>query len=197
MGIRLKSRSGEIKPVSPILDGYYLNTYLRSFHSDLHAVWDGSLITKATSTIPKNYTLPLPYPEIEQALRGSSYDPYIRRIIWEGIFQKWADEIPGWLSCPDAVKPTSADSQLALGLGGTTGIEILPDNDVLCPYHWAIPTHDLLCDGVWPKEVDEPPYKRTVRISPFFRILSLTLLTTRTTTHTHRYWNLTLRPIPA
>lgn len=129
--------------------------------TNLHAVWDDSLITKATSTIPQNYTLPLPYPEVEQALRGSFYDPYIRRIIWEGILQKWADEKPGWLSCPDVVKRTSVDSQVALGLGETNGIEILPDNNVLCPYHWARPTHDLLCDGVWPKEVDEPPYKRT------------------------------------
>jgi len=68
---------------------------------------------------------------------------------------------------PDAVKPISVDTHAALGLGGATGgIEILPDNDVLYPYHWARLTHDLLCDGVWPKEVDEPPYKRTVRIPP-------------------------------
>jgi len=58
-------------------------------------VWDDSLITKATSTIPQNYTLPLPYPEIEQALFGSPCGLYIRRIISEGIFQKWANEIPG------------------------------------------------------------------------------------------------------
>ena len=142
-----------------------------TFHSNLHAVWDDSFITKATYAILQNYTLPLPYPEIEQALRGSSYDPYIRRIIWEGILQKWADEIPGWLPCPDAVKPTSVDSHVALGLGETTGIEILPDNDVLCLYHWARPTHDLLGNGVWPKEVDEPPYKRMVRISPSFSLV--------------------------
>ncbi|KIK02871.1 hypothetical protein K443DRAFT_5767 [Laccaria amethystina LaAM-08-1] len=157
--------------------------------TNLHAVGDDSLITKATSAIPHNYTSPLPYSEIEQALRGSSsYDPYIRRIIWEGIFQKWAKEIPGWLSCPDAVKPTSVDAQVALGLGRTTGIEILPDNDVLCSYYWARPIHDLLCDGVWPKEVD-PPYKRTDDItgtrhsSPFRH--DWTTLARRETAHTN------------
>ena len=73
---------------------------------------------------------------------------------------------------------------LRLRLGEPTGIKILLDSDVLRPYHRTRPTHDPLCDGVWPKEVDEPPYKRTVRIS--LSRMSLTLLSTRTTTHTHQ-----------
>jgi hypothetical protein len=42
--------------------------------------------------------------------------------------------------------------------GGKQGVEIGPDTDVVCPYHWAKPIHALNCDIVWPKELDEPPY---------------------------------------
>src|SRR5262249_43039498 len=40
------------------------------------------------------------------------------------------------------------------------------DDDKLCPYHWAKPIHQLNCDIVWPKELDEPPYSQRQSVSP-------------------------------
>jgi len=68
--------------------------------SNLHSVWDNLLIAKSVRTIGHNYTRPLPLPHVEFNLRNTIYDPYIRRIMWEGILGKWKDEIPSWLDCP-------------------------------------------------------------------------------------------------
>jgi len=38
------------------------------------------------------------------------------------------------------------------------GVEIIPDGPDICPYAWAKPIHELNCDLIWPKEIDEPPY---------------------------------------
>lgn len=133
---------------------------------DLHSLWDGLLIAKAIRTVPRNYSRPLPYPDVEQALRGTIYDSYIRRIMWEGVFQKWSDQVPEWFSCPENLPPAAAAGiwqQVVMGWkrlsgGGKQGVEIGLDTDVICPYHWAKPIHALNCDVVWPKELDEPPY---------------------------------------
>lgn len=52
---------------------------------DLHSLWDGLLIAKALRSIPSNYTRPLPVPGIEANLRDTIYDPFIRKIMWEGL----------------------------------------------------------------------------------------------------------------
>ena len=137
------------------------------FILDLHSLWDGLLIAKAVRTVPRNYSRPLPYPAIENALRGTIYDPYIRRIMWEGTLNKWTDEINKWLSCsvsaPESsvvVEPAEGTWQKVLsGLSSFStlfkkhGVEINPDGEVVCPYFWSQPLSALNCDIVWPKQL--------------------------------------------
>ncbi|EIN09002.1 phospholipase C/P1 nuclease [Punctularia strigosozonata HHB-11173 SS5] len=149
--------------------------------SNLHSVWDGLLIAKALRTIPGNYTRPLPSPQIEAALRGTIYDPYIRRVMFEGLLEggRWHDEVEEWLTCPASVPLgithaesgtsrflASLMSQLKHALFGAYGImgsrTSSPGDETddanVCPYHWAAPIHKLNCEIVWPKALDEPPY---------------------------------------
>jgi hypothetical protein len=124
------------------------------------------LIAKAVRTVPQNYSRPLPHhPEIESALRGTIYDPYIRRIMWEGTLNKWAREINGWLSCstptPESSVVLKSEGIWQKVLSGFSsfnslfkkGVEINPDADVVCPYFWSQPLNALNCDIVWPKQL--------------------------------------------
>lgn len=123
------------------------------------------MIAKGVRTVPQNYSRHLPYPEIEGALRGAIYDPYIRRIMWEGTLNKWADELEGWLACstPSSTSPmvqTEGTWQKVFsGLSNfytpskKQGVEINPEGDIVCPYFWSQPLHALNCDIVWPKEL--------------------------------------------
>ena len=123
------------------------------------------MIAKAVGTVPQNYSCPLPYPAIESALRGTIYDSYVRRIMWEGTLNKWADEIDDWLSCsttptPESsvVEPGGTWQKVLSGLSSFNtlfkkGVEINPDGDVVCPYFWSKPLSDLNCDIVWPKQL--------------------------------------------
>jgi hypothetical protein len=101
-------------------------------------------------------------------MRGTIYDSYIRRILAEGILGKWANEIPDWLSCPAA--PAKADSPWQTVLSGLRSLagRAAPgedtDDDVLCPFHWSKPIHQLNCDIIWPQALDEPPYKHISRV---------------------------------
>ncbi|KAF9556308.1 phospholipase C/P1 nuclease [Agrocybe pediades] len=141
--------------------------------TNLHSLWDGFLIAKAVREVPRNYSRPLPYPKVERALRGTIYDSYIRRLLWEGLLNPWATEAESWLGCPT---PSTTDGSLSSsGLLGMMhnayyytgklvqsiikdGVEIIPDSDTICPYAWSKPIHKLNCDLIWPKEIDEPPY---------------------------------------
>ncbi|KAF9805624.1 hypothetical protein IEO21_08995 [Rhodonia placenta] len=73
--------------------------------SNLHSVWDNLLIAQALRTVPPNYTWPLPDMRgVEAHLRGAIYDPYIRRIIYEGfgtdaVAGRFTD-VEEWLDCP-------------------------------------------------------------------------------------------------
>jgi len=139
---------------------------------DLHSLWDTYLIAKAVRLVPENYSQPLPFPQVEKALRGTIYDSYIRRILWEGILNPWAEDLPKWLTCPAPKRPRSGFGIGLLGMweniyAATTqavqkfmkdGVEISPDGPVVCPYFWAKPTHQLNCAIVWPPELDEPPF---------------------------------------
>lgn len=141
---------------------------------DLHSLWDGLLISKRIRTIPYNYTRPLPLPEVEDQLLGTIYDPYIRRIVWEGIMGKYRDELESWLTCPPALTvqtvQTTWEQWLSWALGRRIGSWILgptvtdgglnTDDDIMCPYYWATPIHALNCQIVFPKALDEPPYDR-------------------------------------
>ncbi|KAI0052064.1 phospholipase C/P1 nuclease [Auriscalpium vulgare] len=148
--------------------------------TNLHSLWDGLLIAKALRSLPRssNYSRPLPVPEVENALRGAIYDPYIRKLMWEGVGvgpysqrkARWEDDAEGWLACPTPDAPVQPSSlfggvkQAFLGLlpRRTTpapGPPQTTDDDALCPYAWAAPLHKLNCDLVWPKELDDPHYR--------------------------------------
>ncbi|KAF8880044.1 phospholipase C/P1 nuclease domain-containing protein [Infundibulicybe gibba] len=123
-------------------------------HTNLHSVWDGLLLAKSLRTLPANYTLPLPIPQIEDMLTGTIYDPFIRRIMWEGVLGTWADDLDAWLACPASFSLPGEGQHVmgALGVGGDT------DDDIVCPYAWSAPIHALNCDIVWPPAIDQPPY---------------------------------------
>lgn len=157
--------------------------------SNLHSVWDNLLIAKSLRSMGYNYTRPLPIPQVEYNLRGTIYDPYVRRIIWEGILGKWKDEIPSWLTCPKSqtakrspLNPSTSTVSFLItsiwqqalsmwkSLNGFNRVAADDtDDDIICPYHWAEPVHALNCEIVWPEALDEPPYKQhsfTLRDSP-------------------------------
>ncbi|KAH9168278.1 S1/P1 nuclease-domain-containing protein [Lactarius sanguifluus] len=76
-------------------------------NTNLHSesVWDTSLIAKYLQTIPRNYTRPLPVPALELSFCGAIYNPYICRIVWEGLSigrstGRWESEADSWLACP-------------------------------------------------------------------------------------------------
>ncbi|KIY48484.1 phospholipase C/P1 nuclease [Fistulina hepatica ATCC 64428] len=122
--------------------------------SNLHSVWDNLLIAKALRTIPRNYTTPLPVPEVEHNLRGAIYDPYIRRIMWQGVLGKWEDELEDWVTCwgRDSIDVAPGQQQV---LGSSNDKTTMEES---CQFYWASPIHTLNCDIIWPKALDEPPY---------------------------------------
>lgn len=66
---------------------------------NLHSVWDSGIITKNIRELG-NYTTPVPSKQIENALPGAIFDPYVRWIVWEGIREWWRDDLESWLECP-------------------------------------------------------------------------------------------------
>ena len=146
------------------------------FSSGLHKVWDNALVDKAIRSTPTNYSKPIPAPALESSLSDTSYDPYIRRIYWEGLGPdqhsgRWGSEADSWLSCPPAPSLESVRMQLEqppqeVLVGAVpaprreprlgNGPPATSDSDTLCPYAWAAPIHALNCAGVvWPPELDE------------------------------------------
>ncbi len=113
--------------------------------SELHGVWDNSLIEKFIKQTPAKYNRPSSNRKLEAALEGESYDPYIRRIVLEGVLGTWRREVDSWFTCGD-----SNDAQTAM-----TGVDINPDGPVVCPYYWAKPIHKINCDIAWPPALDE------------------------------------------
>lgn len=134
---------------------------------DLHSVWDSRLISNAILDTPHNYSRPLPSEQIESALRGTIYDPYVRSIVWEGLLHNWRGELEDWISCPteedmqDEWTPGSDQSQIRLSSPGNevTNRSNLTrwDDEFVCPYHWAKPTAKINCDIAYPPELDWPP----------------------------------------
>ncbi|KAF8874821.1 phospholipase C/P1 nuclease domain-containing protein [Mucidula mucida] len=139
--------------------------------TNLHSLWDSFLISKSLRTIPQNYTKPLPSAAIEYNLRQTIYDPYIRRIMWQGVMGEWKDELQEWLDCPATSTPSSdLDASLPFlpqsavrlwnWLRGTS-VPQKTDDDAVCPFAWAAPIHTLNCVILWPKALDEDPYRLT------------------------------------
>ncbi|KAH0834706.1 phospholipase C/P1 nuclease domain-containing protein [Lanmaoa asiatica] len=150
--------------------------------TNLHTVWDSLLISERLRTLSRNYTNPLPFPDIELHLRDTIYDPYIRRLVWEGLLDKWQDELDAWLVCPSSGSSEQYQHQPAstwqhilsllssAGKGngdGEDGGGLGVDDNTLCPYAWAKPIHQLNCQIVFPKELDEAPFDRLS--SPLFK----------------------------
>jgi hypothetical protein len=116
------------------------------------------LIAKSLRTIPANYTRPLRNaPAVEAVLRGTIYDPYVRRVMHEGLLPgsgSWATEVPAWLTCPERAAPTAwTRMQRVLGLQSADAGEEF-DDGLVCPYHWAQAVHPLNCALIWPKALD-------------------------------------------
>ncbi|KAF9235605.1 phospholipase C/P1 nuclease domain-containing protein [Melanogaster broomeanus] len=141
--------------------------------TNLHSLWDGLLIAQRLRTLPSNYTEPLPISEVEYYLRDTIYDPYIRRLVWEGLLGKWEDEIDSWLDCPSPEsfreEPTSAWQRILSRMKGTSssgdgGLGV--DDANLCPYNWAKPIHQLNCEIVFPKALDELRYNQISPVDP-------------------------------
>ncbi|TCD68399.1 hypothetical protein EIP91_010908 [Steccherinum ochraceum] len=136
--------------------------------TNLHSLWDGLLIAQALRTIPRNYTQALPAGksalDIESHLRGTIYDPYVRRLMYEGfgndlILGRFSSEYADWLACP-AIEEQSIWSSMQTRLGlQRTQDETRWDDDALCPYAWAKELHKLNCElPAWPREIDEPQH---------------------------------------
>ena len=92
-------------------------------------------------------------PVIESHLHGSGYDSLVRKVLVEGINQTWAGEVESWIQCP-SVGGGSNDQVVLQSEWQVTDT----DDEVICPWSWASPIHQLTCDWVWPKELDQPPY---------------------------------------
>jgi hypothetical protein len=91
--------------------------------------------------------------------------------MWEGILGKWKDDIPQWLACPPSTFGNDSGKgmwqqvmSMVKELGSSGGGEHW-DDEVLCPYSWATRIHQLNCDLVWPKALDQPPYNTHPRSS--------------------------------
>jgi hypothetical protein len=134
--------------------GFYLSSGDSdlTISTDIHYLWDYVIPDKAIRETSSKYNLPLPDPKLESHLQGKSYDPFIRKIVWEGISNKWADEVEYWADCPTP-KATQSWGETKQWLMGLLNDEKPLDNEFACPYYWSKPTHQMLCDFVWPKDV--------------------------------------------
>jgi hypothetical protein len=121
-------------------------------------VWDGDVVQRAIDTTPANWNKPLAS-KIESHLHGNEYDPLIRKALVGGINQTWAGEVESWIQCPavDSSPSRGGDSDDQIVLQSQWQATDT-DDDSVCPWHWASPIHNLACEWVWPKQLDEPPY---------------------------------------
>ncbi|KAI0084711.1 phospholipase C/P1 nuclease domain-containing protein [Irpex rosettiformis] len=138
--------------------------------TNLHSLWDSLLIASSLRTLPYNYTRPFPKGstrlDVESHLRGAIYDPYVRRVLYEGLGigpeeGRFTNDMNDWLLCPvPTSQPPSLWNSLQTVLGlSRVGDETRWDDDVLCPYAWGKQLHQLNCAfPVWPAELDLPPY---------------------------------------
>ncbi|KAG8794639.1 hypothetical protein FRC12_022948 [Ceratobasidium sp. 428] len=146
------------------LGGNLVPVLFEGQNTSLHFMWDDHLILYRIRTL-LNYSSPLPTaPEptlpppvivrnkhIESALNGSNYDALVRWIVLEGIYGWWRDEVDEWTRCPQFDLKRGPD-QAVLGL------ERPPFEDPLdvpvCPYHWAAPSHQMVCDFIWRSDLE-------------------------------------------
>lgn len=61
--------------------------------------------------------------QIESALLGAIFDPYVRFIVWEGLREWWRDDLATWLTCPiggDPYPHSSIDASIPPSAPGFT-----------------------------------------------------------------------------
>lgn len=95
--------------------------------------------------------------KIEQAFRGTEYDPYLRSVVKEGLLGQWKEDYTTWAQCPSYAD--ASGSQQVLGSAATFGgFPTLPDDPALpaCPHHWAAAHQDLNCKYAFPPRLDKP-----------------------------------------
>ena len=122
-------------------------------------------IAQRLCTIPSNYSLSLPFLDIEYNLRGTIHDGYVRRLMWEGFMSRWTDGAHSWLTCPsiDTNRSLVNDGgvwQAVMNMFSGINVASETDDDTLCPYAWAKPIEEMNCEFVWHKAFDEPPYDK-------------------------------------
>jgi len=104
--------------------------------------------------------VPLPFPQIEYNLRGAIYDPYVRRVMWEGIMGRWKNDIQAWVSCPPSDNFSSGGMWQTVMNMFKKSVAAETDDDIVCPYAWAKPINQLNCDFIFPNAIDLPPYNQ-------------------------------------
>ncbi|CAE6473901.1 unnamed protein product [Rhizoctonia solani] len=146
------------------LGGNNVEVRWKSRNTNLHAVWDSSFIdhqvlfvntsqyTNVLPTVPSMNISPLEATRnqhIEAALAGLNYDPYIRYILLEGIYNRWTEEAKQWATCPrtDNMNP-AVDFQSIMD--NNSRFQDPTDLPTVCPAHWATQIHPLLCRSIWP-----------------------------------------------
>jgi hypothetical protein len=123
-----------------------------------------------------NYTTPTRSAQLEGALRGDIYDPYVRFIVKEGVWGWWREESKGWFDCPaqgDGFPRNEHDLQVNQVVHGyLPGIvksfmyrlNLLQPHLPLaqtsepyspaCPYTWSKSLHPFNCRYIWPPAFD-------------------------------------------
>ncbi|GAA6013247.1 hypothetical protein JCM10207_000831 [Rhodosporidiobolus poonsookiae] len=134
--------------------------------TNLHSLWDGLLIAR-TLREQSNYTRPLPSPQIESALNGAIYDPYIRLLLWEGVRSWYRASLPEWLDCGAFSSPSLSSSsllpadphQLTFSSPAEEGEGEKELKKTVCPLRWATETHRVTCALAFPEGYDDhkPP----------------------------------------
>ena len=123
-------------------------------------MWDVDVVERAMKNTPAKWNKPLA-PKIEQHLSGKRYDPLIRKVLVEGVNQVWPDEVKSWIQCPAVERsPPLGDGSDDQSVLRSQWQPSDWDDDLVCPLHWATPIHQLACDWVWPKKLDQPPYNK-------------------------------------
>ncbi|GAA5886427.1 hypothetical protein JCM6882_001635 [Rhodosporidiobolus microsporus] len=134
--------------------------------TNLHSLWDGLLIAR-TLREQRNYTRPLPSQQIESALTGRIYDPYIRLLLWEGVREWYRSSLPEWMDCSAAgpFSSSSSASSAALAAGAQHGQLTFSSpaegegpakmGDIVCPIRWATETHRVTCELAFPRGYDD------------------------------------------
>ncbi|GAA5870418.1 hypothetical protein JCM8547_004027 [Rhodosporidiobolus lusitaniae] len=131
--------------------------------TNMHSLWDGLLIAR-TLREQGNYTQPLPSKQIESALTGRIYDPYLRLLLNEGVRSWYRTGLAEWLDCsasPSSISlpslASSTSSQLIFSSPVSPSIEPGERDweDTVCPIRWATETHRVTCELAFPEGYDE------------------------------------------